>query len=150
MTVMKSAIRGWIAVFPLFSIASVGCEAAPSAIADDVDVGGTYSLVERTEGGSTWWNPLATGSLVLDVRSSSPTAVRGHYRVDMLVPAGHVVDAGTFSLAGGEWTQRSDETGLETRGAIEVAGLELVLDLTSPRDRASRSVWFHGLIAGAR
>lgn len=137
------------AVFPLLAITWFGCGGGPAAIPDELDIGGTYSLIERTEAGTTWTGPLATGTLVLEVASSSPAATRGRYDVDMMLPTGRVVDAGTFSFSGADWSQRSTSTRLEARGTIHIDGLELVLDITSPPGHAARSVWFLGPVATA-
>ncbi len=114
------------------------------------DVSGTYSLVELNRTGVTLSLPLVSGTLVLQETSRIGGIASGTYLSDITLESGRVRDRGRYSLDGrdGSWRRESSEDGGRSRGAFEIDGPTLAVEIARwPAADALRSVWFKGLIS---
>jgi len=103
-----------------------------SACGDDdltgsgVDLSGSYELAEVTFLGQTVTPPEATGTATLTTNTYS-------FNVSIFVdPPGlvQIMDQGTYSASGDQWTRESSDTGTQATGTFSLTGTTLTVNTT--------------------
>ncbi len=130
---------------PLLAVAFVGGDCGddgPMMVNPAPDLSGTYDLVSFTQGGVTLVPPVASGTLVAGQTSSSGMVASGTYNIDIVTPAGPVMDQGQYTNASdGTWTQDSSVQMFQTVGTFNLLGSTLTVEVTQPAAAANTTVW---------